>query len=374
MGYKRVCVQERALIYRWHKERLSKREIARRLGRNVSSISRELRRNRGCKGYRPKQAHAKSQIRSRRAGPRRFTKQVRAEAERLLREGWTPDIISQRARLEGRAWVCKETIYKHVYADAKAGGTLWTRLPRAKRKRRRRCPRQDGRGRIPNQRMIDTRPAEVETRQTIGHWEGDLIVGANGSGYLATLAERSSRFALVGRTKSKDAQEVTQMICALLKPLPQELRRSVTFDNGKEFALHEKIARQAGVDVFFANPYHAWERGTNENINGLIRRLHPKSSSFARIREAGLRRIDRFLNDRPRKCLGWLTPREIVAPLLSSELEKRERRTTRPQLPMTTAILSPSQTATTTTRAAKDPRPLTKQVQCRLTKTAKVLQ
>jgi IS30 family transposase len=113
-------------------------------------------------------------------------------AEVRIKEGWTPAIIGGRARLEGRPWVCAETIYKHSYADAKAGGTLWKNLPRAKRKRRRRCPRQDGRGRgqIPNQRRIDTRPAEVETRLTMGHWEGDLINGANGTGNLATLVER----------------------------------------------------------------------------------------------------------------------------------------------------------------------------------------
>jgi IS30 family transposase len=210
--------------------------------------------------------------------------------------------------------VCAETIYTHIYADAKAGGTLWKSLPRAKRKRRRRCPRQDGRGRgqIPNQRRIDTRPAEVETRQTIGHWEGDLINGANGTGNLATLVERRSRFTLVGRTDSKEAEEVTLKICALFKALPQRARRSVTLDNGKEFARHEEIAQDTVMDVFFAHPYHSWERGTNENTNGLIRRLYPKKSSFAGIGRAEIRRIDVFLNDRPRKCLAWSTPREVL--------------------------------------------------------------
>ena len=318
MAYRRVTAEERELIYRWLGEGEAQNEIARRLGRNQGSISREIARNTGLKGYRPKQAHEKAQAQAKRAGPRRFTEEVRCDAEARLKEGWTPAIIGGRARLEGRPWVCAETIYKHVYADAKVGGTLWKKLPRAKRKRRRRCPRQDGRGRgvIPNQRRIDTRPAEVETRKTIGHWEGDLINGANGTGNLATLVERCSRFLLIERTDSKEADEVAFKIGALFKTLPPQARRSATFDNGKEFARHEEIARDAAMDVFFAHPYHSWERGTNENTNGLIRRLYPKKSSFAGIGRTELARIEAFVNDRPRKCLGWSTPREVLTAFL----------------------------------------------------------
>jgi IS30 family transposase len=318
MTYKRLTAADRFLIYRWLKEGLRPAEIARRLGRKAGSISREIKRNTGARGYRPGQAQEKAQARSRRPGPRRFTEQVRADAETQLKAGRTPEMICGRARLEERAHVCKETIYKHIYADAKAGGILWKYLPRAKRKRRRRCPRQEGRGRgrIPNQRMIGTRPAEVETRQTIGHWEGDLINGARATGNLATLAERQTRFTLVGRTWSKETEEVTRELCALLKTLPRKARLTLTLDNGKEFANHEALAREASVDVFFANPYHSWERGTNENANGLIRRLYPKKSSFADIGDEELKRIDTFLNDRPRKCLGWMTSREKMAAFL----------------------------------------------------------
>jgi len=318
MAYKRMTAEERTLIYRWGQEGQKQREIARLLSRNPGSISREIKRNTGLRGYRPKQAHEMAQAQAKRPGPRRFTDEVRADAEARLKEGWTPAIIGGRARLEGRPWVCAETIYTHIYADAKAGGTLWKHLPRAKRKRRRRCPRQEGRGRgrIPNQRMIGTRPAEVETRLSVGHWEGDMINGAQGTGNLATLVERNTRFALVGRTDSKEAGEVTQEICDLFEPLPQKSRLSLTLDNGKEFSQHEEIAKDTDMDVFFANPYHSWERGTNENTNGLIRRLHPKQSSFAGIGKAELKRIDVFLNDRPRKCLGWWTPREKMAAFL----------------------------------------------------------
>jgi IS30 family transposase len=320
MAYKRVTGEERRLIYRWRQEGHGPREMARRLGRAASSICREIGRNTGGRGYRPKQADFKAQERALRPGPRRFTEEVRTDAEMRLRDGWTPEIISERARLEGRASVCKETIYKHIYADAKAGGDLWKNLPRARRKRRRRCPRQDGRGRgkIPNQRMIDTRPPEVETRASVGHWEGDLINGARNTGNLVTLVERNTRFTLVGHTETKETVGVTLEICGLFAGMPQASRLGLTLDNGKEFARHEEMARETGMDVFFANPYHSWERGTNENTNGLIRRLHPKKSSFASIGKSELKRIDTFLNDRPRKCLGWMTPREKMTLFLAS--------------------------------------------------------
>ncbi len=320
MTYKRVTIEERSLIYRWRQAGHGVRSIARLLGRAAGSISRELARNHGKRGYRPKQAHWKAQERARRPGPRRFTEAVREDAEKRLREGWTPEIISGRARLEGRPWVCKETIYKHIYADAKAGGDMWRSLPRAHRKRRRRCPRVDGRGRgkIPNQRMIDTRPAEVETRAVVGHWEGDLINGAWNTGNLVTVVERSTRFTLVGRTDTKEADEVTASLCALFLSVPEVARTGLTLDNGKEFARHEDLARTMGLDVFFARPYHSWERGTNENTNGLIRRLYPKRSAFTAIGKDELQRIDEYLNDRPRKCLGWKTPREAMTAFLGS--------------------------------------------------------
>lgn len=318
MAYHRVTQEERTHIYHWRQEGVGFREIGRRLRRSASSITREIVRNTGLRGYRPRQAHEKALQRAQRPGPRRFTDEVRKDAEDRLKQGWTPEAISGRARLEGRPSVCKETIYKHVYADAEAGGDLWRNLPRSRRKRRRRCPRQDGRGRgrIPNQRMIDTRPAEVDTRNSIGHWEGDLINGANGTGNLVTMVERHSRYTLVGRTDSKATQEVVDEMIALFSRATLPALWSITLDNGKEFALHEILARETGMDVFFAQPYHSWERGTNENINGLIRRLHPKKSSFENIDEGELRRIESFVNDRPMKCLGWHTPGEVMSEFL----------------------------------------------------------
>jgi len=315
MAYHRLAETERILIYQHRQDGLGNNAIARLLKRSSGAISREVSRNTGLRGYRPQQAQALADARSTRPGYRCLTPDMEAEIVSGLTGGWTPAIIAGRAKLEGRPMVCKERIYLYTYANGKAGGTLWTYLPRAKRKRHRRCPRVDGRGRgrIPNQRSIDTRPAEVENRKRAGHWEADLINGANGTGNLVTLVERTTRFLLIGRTESKNAVEVTAEICRLFESVPQYPCYTVTFDNGKEFAGHEKMEKRLGAGMFFAHPYHSWERGTNENTNGLVRRVHPKRSSFADIGDAELYRIDTFINDRPRKCLGWMTPREKMA-------------------------------------------------------------
>ncbi len=319
MSYTHVTEIERSQIYALRQAGKGNNEIARIIGRDKGTVSREVRRNMGQKGYRHQQAHRQAGERAKRPGPRRFTEEVRRDAEEKLRKGWTPEAICGRAELEGRPYVCKETIYKHVYEDAKAGGDLWERLPRAKRKRKRRCPRQEGRGRgvIPGRRGIETRPPEVELRITVGHWEGDLVVGANATGYLVTLVERVTRYTLVGWSATKEADEVKSVIIRLLAAVGVACT-GITFDNGKEFARHAEIAKALKADVFFARPYHSWERGTNENTNGLIRRLYPKSESFASIGGEDLRRIDTFLNDRPRKCLGWKTPREVMAAFLAA--------------------------------------------------------
>lgn len=319
MSYTRVTDIERSQIHVLRQAGKGNNEIARIIGRDKGTVSREVRRNKGLKGYRHQQAHRKARERAERPGPRRFTEEVRLDAEEKLRKGWTPEQVCGRAEREGRAHVCKETVYKHVYADAKAGGGLWKNLPRAKRKRRRRCPRQEGRGRgmIPGRRGIETRQPEVELRIAVGHWEGDLVVGAHATGYLVTLVERVTRYTLVGWSATKEADEVKCVVIRLLAAIGVACT-GITFDNGKEFARHAEIAAALNADVFFARPYHSWERGTNENTNGLIRRLYPKSESFASIGEADLRRIDTFLNDRPRKCLGWRTPREVMDAFLAA--------------------------------------------------------
>ena len=217
MTYKRITEAERSSLYRWRKEGRGVREISRRLGRAASRITRELARNLGRRGYRVKQAQRQAQARAQRPGSRRFTMAGRQEAEARLKAGWTPEMIGARARLEGQPWVGKETIYKHVYADAKAGGTLWERLPRARRQRRRRCPRQAGRGRgrIPNQRMTDTRPAEVAMRaddRALGRRPDQRRERDRQSGHAGGTPHAVF---VIGHTVSKAAEEGTRSICAM---------------------------------------------------------------------------------------------------------------------------------------------------------------
>lgn len=311
----RIGYIERTLIRRWIQEKFGIREIARRLGRSPSSISREIRRNSGGRGYRPKQAQSKAEIRARRPGARRLTDVIKRDITEKLSLGWSPDAICGHAAIEGRPHVCKETVYKHIYEDARNGGNLWMRLPRSKRKRRRRCPRTDtaGRGKIPGRVDIDRRPLNVLLRETVGDWEGDLVNGRGSSGHFVTLVERKTRYTLVDRVPNKESGTVMRKMVEMLSAVPQRLLRSLTLDNGKEFAMHKTLTDATGMPVYFAKPYHSWERGTNENRNGIIRRVFPKGSSFANIGKEQFAMADRLLNDRPMKLHGWRTPREMFA-------------------------------------------------------------
>jgi len=316
MKYTRMTYVERQQLYRWKQEKISINQIAQRLGRSPSTISREIKRNSGQAGYRPKQAQSKAEQKAKRPGPRAWNDEMWAEVqEKMQTKQWTPEIISQRARMEGRAFVCKESIYQKLYKHAREGGRLWEHLPRARRKRRRRCPRKDGRarGKMPFRRDIDERPPQVDTRQQAGHWEGDLVAGAAGGGHVVSLVERRTRYTLLGRVDSKDAGEVRKQMVRSARRVGKRLFKTLTLDNGKEFSQHRGIERDTGVMVYFAKPYHSWERGSNENTNGLIRRLYPKGSDFSGLGPQEQRRIEKWLNTRPRKCLGWKTPEEQMA-------------------------------------------------------------
>ena len=234
MSYHRMTEEERNRISVWTQEEKGVGEIARLLGRHRSSIWRELRRNSGRRGYDASQAHRKAQERARRPGERVFTEAMREYARAGLARGWTPEAVCGRARLEGRPFAGKDTLYAWIYAAAKRGGAdadLWRLLPRARRKRRRRLPRPDRRGRIKNQVMIDQRPAAAGTRLEAGHWEGDLINGCPGGGHLVTHVERMTRFTLVGAVASKEAREVSDETCRLMLGLPAPLRKTLTFDS-----------------------------------------------------------------------------------------------------------------------------------------------
>ena len=312
MTYSQMNHSDRKTIHGLLKQKFSYRWIARILNRAPSSIVRELRRNTGRNGYRWQQAQARSEQRRQQAHYTRFTDEMREIIAQAIRKRMSPEYIAGRAKVEQIPMVSRERIYQYIYEEARNGGTLYTYLPRSHRKRKRRCPRSGRRGRIKNQTSIEKRPPEVELRNETGHWEGDLIVGEGQSAFLVTLVERRTLVTLIGWVKTRRAEEVSACIISLFRSVPHYPRLSLTLDNGKEFSDHEKIARRVALNIYFARPYHSWERGTNEQTNGLIRRFHPKGTRFDRFTEKQLKRLGRFLNTTPRTCLHFLTPQEAM--------------------------------------------------------------
>jgi IS30 family transposase len=282
-------------------------EIAQQLEVNKSTVSREVRRNRGQRGYRPKQAHAMALRRRREKAHTQIGPEIWALVEEKIREDWSPEQISGRLKKEGVA-ISHEHIYQYIYADKRAGGTLCSHL-RCQKKRRKRYGKHDRRGKIPNRKSIEERPEIVQQRARLGDWEVDLMLGKDQQGVMVTLTERKSRFTLLRRVSSKQSDVVAQTVIALLKWVAH--LESITADNGKEFAAHLDISQALSVDFYFAHPYASWERGTNENTNGLIRQYLPKSRSLKNVSFREETKIMDHINLRPRKCLDFRSPFEV---------------------------------------------------------------
>jgi len=282
-------------------------KIAETIGVIRSTIFRELKRNSGKRGYRPKQAHEKALARKQKKSKPRISAKTWTLVEKELCEDLSPEQVSGRLKMSG-IFVSHERIYQYIYADKRADGTLWKHL-RHPKKYRKRAGGRDRRGKIPNRRSIEERPIIVDKRSRIGDWEADLIVGKNRQGVALTLTERKSRFTLLRAFSSKHADPITQGIVELLK---WDARvATITFDNGKEFAGHQEVASALSVDCYFAHPYSSWERGTNENTNGLIRQYLPKNRNLKDVSPEEEVMIMDKLNLRPRKCLGFKTPYEV---------------------------------------------------------------
>ncbi len=282
-------------------------KIAETVGVHKSTVTREINRNSGKRGYRPNQAHEKALARKQEKSKPRISEKVWALVEKTLREDWSPEQVSGKLKSSGIS-VSHERIYQHIYADKRDGGTLWRHL-RHPKKYRKRAGGRDRRGQIGNRRSIDERPAIVDERSRIGDWEADLIVGKDRQGVALTLTERKSRFTLLRTFDSKHAAPITEGIIELLK---WDARlKTITFDNGKEFAGHEEVAAALNADCYFAHPYASWERGSNENTNGLIRQYLPKNRSLKNISMEEEAMIMDKLNSRPRKCLDFKTPYEV---------------------------------------------------------------
>lgn len=331
--YRRVGEEDRPQIEALARAGLSPREIGKQLGFHHSTISRELKRNRGRRGYRHEHAQnqAEKRAQAKASERRKFTEAMWEAAKSKLLEGWTFEQFCGRERREGRVCVCKEVFYLEYYrrqrlVRAGLSDEVLPPLPMRRKKRKTRDRnakkyRDAGRGKIKNRVDISERPKEVDKRARVGHWEGDLINGNRGTGNLVTVVERMTRFTLVGYAATKETDVVMGVIAELVKGLPQDILQTLTFDNGKEFALFEILRDRFGLDVFFCKPYHSWERGTNENRNGIVRKVLPKGSDFSHITSEQMARIDRMLNDRPMKCLGWRTPREAFTARLAYYLK-----------------------------------------------------
>lgn len=315
MKYTHLTQDERYQIAILAKAGHDRSDIARVMERHKSTISREMTRNRGARGYRPKQAHARSKFRAAQNGPRVAAETWAIVAVKLA-ETWSPEQISGHLKVNGQATVSHEAIYQHIYADKRAGGTLHRAL-RCQKVRRKRYGGRERRGTIPNQVSIDLRPAVVAERGRFGDWEGDLVIGAGQKQALVTLNERTSRYTLIAHVPKKTAQAVSDAMVSMLTPFAACVH-TLTTDNGKEFAQHERIAKQLGADFFFAHPYASWERGANENMNGLIRQFFPKKMAFESITLGDTELAMHRLNHRPRKCLGFKTPHEAFMKQLHS--------------------------------------------------------
>jgi IS30 family transposase len=295
MDYKHLTEEERYQIDDLKREGLSQRKIAKKLRRSPSTLSRELERNKGEYGWRPRQAQLKAVVRLITRGSNN-AKKISDNAwkyakKHLTEDQWSPDQIAGRAELKGLEAISHETIYQRILEDKNAGGNLYTHLRCKKKRKKRYGSARSTRGIIPNRIDIDQRPAIVESRKRTGDWEGDTIIGSHtGGAVIASMVERKSRFTVLAKSKNKTTAAVIKSINQHMLPIA-DLVHTITLDNGREFSLHEMMAALLNADVYFAKPYHSWERGLNENTNGLVRQYFPKKIPFDNITNHDLQRV-----------------------------------------------------------------------------------
>ena len=316
MSYHQVTAAERYTLSVLRRQGLTDAAIARAMGRHRSTIGREMRRNRSHSDGTYRIDLADWYARGRRSHSRRngrFGPEAWALVRARLADQWSPEQIAGRLQHEGRLSISHETIYRYIWLDRSEGGTLYRHLRGARKQRRKRYGRYDSRGRLAGKRMITERPAIVEGRTQVGHWEGDTVLGAGQAGpCVLTLVERKTGYLVLGqlrqRTTTAVTQRATQMIRREARPV-----RTITVDNGTEFHDYAAIEQQTAARFYFATPHHSWERGTNENTNGLLRQYLPKGQSMAHLTQRTCDRLAAHLNRRPRKRLAFRTPEECYA-------------------------------------------------------------
>jgi len=308
-GYTQLTQEERYQIYILKKAEYSQTQIAELLERDKSTISRELRRNRGLKGYRPRQAHNLALRRRYDKAQPRIGNPVWQLVEALIRDEWSPEQIVGRVEMEQGVSISHEWIYQHVYTDKRSGGNLY-RFLRCQKVRRKRYGLYSRRGTIPNQISIDERPAIVDAKRRFGDWEGDTVIGKSHRGALVTLVERKSLYTVIRSVIHKTAAAVRAAVVDGLTPYIDRVH-TITYDNGREFTDHEGMASDLETRIYFAHPYASWERGLNENTNGLIRQYFPKDRDLRTVTTCEIEKAMDKLNHRPRKCLDFRSPFEV---------------------------------------------------------------
>lgn len=310
--YQQLTYEQRCQISILKKSGFSQRSIADAIEVNQSTVSRELARNTGGRGYRHKQAQYRTKRRRAEAvSTTKMTPEAIELIETKLRLDWSPEQISGWLLTEQEQLISHESIYLHVWADKRAGGDLYRHLRRQGKKYDKRRNGKSTRGHIKNRVSIDDRPQVVDEKSRIGDWEIDTVIGKGHRGALVTVVERVTKYTVSAQVNSKSAADVTKATIRLLKPL-KDIVHTITADNGKEFSYHEKISRALSADVYFAHPYSSWERGLNENTNGLLRQYFPKGTDLKAIKEIDVSRAVKRLNTRPRKGLGFKTPEKLM--------------------------------------------------------------
>jgi len=313
VNYSQLTFEQRTEIKAYLKISLNPSQIADLVGVHKSTISRELKRNTGQRGYRPKQAQEKTDTRRKSSVKHiRFTDEVKQRVLFYLKQDWSPEQISNYLSIHEEIYISHESIYQFIWADKKAGGNLFEHLRWKHKKRKKRYGKNDRRGHIKDRVSIDERPAVVDKKERIGDWEIDTIIGANHKGALVSAVERKSNFSCIRFVQKKEAELVANAIVNMLGPYKSHVL-TITLDNGKEFAMHKTIAKQLETDVYFAHPYSSWERGLNEQVNGLIRQYFPKKSSFKNISKSDTMFVENRLNNRPRKKLKFQKPIDIFS-------------------------------------------------------------
>ena len=319
MSYTHLTEQERYVISHLSVAGFSLREIGRRLNRSHTTISRELKR---AKAVHPWTVYwydwTQPLAVERACKPRHCRRQQNLRlvqyVETRLNKQWSPEEISQRLHLDYPSDVSMrishETIYRWVYLDASVAGELYQNLRHGHKKRRRQKRYGKGR-RFADRKSITQRPMVVDLRKRYGDWEGDTIEGKKKSGFIATIVERKSRFLLATKLADKKAATLTKASIQIFRHIPRKMRQTLTVDNGSEFAQFKKYEEKTGLEIYFAQPYAAWQRGANENTNGLLRQYFPKGSNFRKISDDDVREAASRLNNRPRKCLNYRTPKEV---------------------------------------------------------------